>query len=255
MPNEFRNQQGDIQDHYNNVDIEQMLHHPPSPLSPHLPRRCRHHTSLLIRPPLCILLKRITVAIRPQNPRNLKHIKTTNNRLLHKVTAQLKPFPESIRLQKRAIMRRHTPKDKYRGRNIADEDVRNDDAEYPLQLPPTRRHEVQARVQHDALPRHHALPSHIDDRDAEHRDVYDAEEFEQQAQCIQHDGNGGDDERPEVQAFSRAEGYRDEDEELDGVVEGDAGEGGDELRDLEAGLQGAGARHAVVHHFQGRLPG
>jgi len=80
------------------------------------------------------------------------------------VAAQLKAFPERIRLQEWAGARAGRRKDEDGGRNVAEE-VKNDHAQYEANLLLSRRDEMQARVQHEALPCHHALPADVDESD------------------------------------------------------------------------------------------
>ena len=140
--------------------------------------------------------------------------------------------------------------DKDGRRHITDEEVGNDNCEDPSQFPLGAGDEVQTRIQHNRLSYYHALPTDVDHADTKHREVDDAEEFEEQTESIRNNGHGGDDERPEVEAMSTAEGQRNENQEFDHVVECDTSEGGDQLRDLECCLDGARA-HVVVRHLVG----
>lgn len=135
-------------------------------------------------------------------------------------------------------------------RNIANEEIGNDNCEDPAQFLLGAGHEMQAGVQHDRLSYHHTLPAGVDQGDTEYRDVDDTKEFEEQAESVRNYGNGGDHEGPEVQAIAPAEGQRNENQKFDHVVERDTSKSGNQLCNLERRLNGAFA-HVVVRHLVG----
>lgn len=91
---------------------------------------------------------------------------------------------------------------------------------------------MQTRVQHQRLPGDHGAPAEDDQGCVEGGDVVcDVEVLQDEADGVDSDAPGGEEEAPEVEACAALEGEEEEEGELDDIVEGDGEDGGDDVGD------------------------
>lgn len=91
---------------------------------------------------------------------------------------------------------------------------------------------MNARPQHDRLPRDHRDPSDDADADSSIDAIVEVEITQEVAEGMDRDPDCGEEERPKVPAMVSPEVDEDEGDEFDGIVEGDGHEDGDEDGDF-----------------------
>ena len=110
-----------------------------------------------------------------------------------------------------------------RGRDMAQDCVGDDHAKDAAEDGGVVHQQVQARVEDEGLPGHHAVPA--EDVHCGEADTDEAQEgLGQGGHGLRDDAPGGDEEGPEVQAGAALEGAEEDEVELDDVVERDGGE-------------------------------
>jgi len=82
----------------------------------------------------------------------------------------------------------------------------------------------------------HTDKSCPDEGNGDPLDGCQSEEFEEEADAVGEEAGGGGDERPEVEAGPGLEGREDDDDELEHVVEGEGQKGTHRYEDGEAGV-------------------
>ena len=124
------------------------------------------------------------------------------------------------------VLRSIRTKGEDRRGNVEEESVQTDHGQDATQNPRIADDQMQSRVEHDGLSRHHGIPANGDEADGQ-VNVGQVEELENEAEGVDDDAPRRNQKGPEVEASMSFEGQEDLQIQLNHIEPGDGGEGGD----------------------------
>ncbi|KAI4139648.1 MAG: hypothetical protein L6R39_006183, partial [Caloplaca ligustica] len=157
---------------------------------------------------------------RKKHPCRGANIQDRNGEFLERENNKLNPFVNIIHPQKYTGIRAVRAERQHRGRDLEGAEIEYDDDEHRSQDARVADHEVEARVQDEALAGDHAPPAEGGEGGVDVPGAGADEPFEDDAEGVGDDAPGGDEERPEVDCVAAFEGGEDFEIDDQGHVDG-----------------------------------